>query len=100
MKKQPRLYGQLVEKERRSDYYFTRYIDCLVKLEKWDEAEKAVKKQIKEQPDNNTLYVVYGTLFRGTRQRLPKQKCNMNAPSTKWRADYSAAIRLANMFLN
>jgi len=50
------LYGQLVEKERRSDYYFTRYIDCLTKLEKWEDAEKAGR-PVPDQP--GTMVAAY-----------------------------------------
>ncbi|MFN0174219.1 MAG: tetratricopeptide repeat protein [Saprospiraceae bacterium] len=92
------LYGQLVERERRSDYYFTRYIDCLAKLEKWEEAEKSVKKQIKEQPDNNTLYVVYGSIFE-QQGKDAEAEAQYERAINKMATDYAAVIRLANMFL-
>lgn len=93
------LYSQLVEKERRSDYYFTRYIDCLIKLEQWDEAEKAVKKQIKEQPENNTYYVTYGSIYEEQGQTA-EAEVQYNRAIDKMASDYAAVIRLANMFLN
>ncbi len=93
------LYGQLVEKERRSDYYFTRYIDCLSKLEKWEEAEKAVKKQIKDQPENNTLYVTYGSIFE-EQGKQKEAEAQYDRAIDKMATDYAAVIRLANMFLN
>ncbi|MBC7775709.1 MAG: tetratricopeptide repeat protein [Phycisphaerae bacterium] len=93
------LYGQLVDKERRSDYYFARYIDCLVKLEKWDEAEKSVKKQIKEQSENNGLYVTYGSIFE-QQGKDAEAEAQYNRAIDKLTSDYAAVIRLANMFLN
>lgn len=92
------LYEQLLSKERRSDYYFTRYIDCLSRLERWDEAEKAVKKQIKEQPENNTLFVVYGNIFeeQGKDKEAAEQ---FQRAIDKMAGDYAAVIRLANLFL-
>lgn len=93
------LYGQLVERERRSDYYFTRYIDCLAKLEKWDEAERAVKKQLKEQPENNALYVTYGNIFE-LQGKENEAKTQYERAIDKMASDYSAVIRLANLFLN
>ena len=93
------LYGQLVEKERRSDYYFTRYIDCLSKLEKWDEAEKSVKKQIKDQPDNNTLYVVYGAIYE-EQGKDAEAAAQYERAIDKMGSDHAAVIRLANLFLN
>lgn len=92
------LYGQLVEKERRSDYYFTRYIDCLTKLEKWDEAEKAVKKQIKDQPENNGLYVTYGSIFE-EQGKEEEANAQYQRAIDKMASDYAAVLRLANMFL-
>jgi tetratricopeptide (TPR) repeat protein len=93
------LYGQLVERERRSDYYFTRYIDCLTKLEKWDEAEKAVKKQIKEQPENNGLYVTYGSIYE-EQGKDAEASAQYQRAIDKMASDYAAVLRLANMFLN
>lgn len=93
------LYAQLVEKERRSDYYFTRYIECLTKLEKWDEAEKAVKKQIKDQPENNVLFVVYGQIFEEQGKNAEAETQYQKAID-KMASDYAAVIRLANMFQN
>lgn len=93
------LYSQLVEKERRSDYYFTRYIECLSKLEKWEEAEKAVKKQLKDQPENNTLYVVYGNIYE-EQGKESEAAAQYDRAIEKMASDYAAVIRLANMFLN
>jgi len=93
------LYGELVDKERRSDYYFTRYIDCLVKLEKWTEAEKAIKKQLKEQPENNALFVVYGSIYE-EQGKTAEADAQYERAISKMEGDYAAVIRLANLFLN
>ncbi len=57
------LYEQLSESDPRSEYYFNRYVDCLLNLERYDESEKVVKKQLKRTPDNANIYVVYGNIF-------------------------------------
>ncbi len=93
------LYGQLVDKERRSDYYFTRYIDCLSKLEKWEEAEKVVKRQLKEQPENNLFYVTYGNIYEG-QGKVAEAGTQYERAINKMEGDYAAVIRLANLFLN
>ncbi|MCC7466622.1 MAG: tetratricopeptide repeat protein [Saprospiraceae bacterium] len=93
------LYGQLVEKERKSDYYFMRYIDCLTKLEKWEDAEKAVKKQIKDQPENNVLFVVYGQIYE-EQGKTAEAEAQYQKAIDKMASDYAAVIRLANMFQN
>lgn len=93
------LYAQLVEKERRSDYYFMRYIDCLTKLERWEEAEKSVKKQIKDQPENNVLFVVYGQIYE-EQGKTAEAEAQYQKSIDKMASDYAAVIRLANMFQN
>ncbi|MCC7244742.1 MAG: hypothetical protein IT269_03605, partial [Saprospiraceae bacterium] len=49
------VYEQLLEKDQNSDYYFSRYIASLTELKEFDRCEKAIKKQLKKQPENNTL---------------------------------------------
>jgi len=93
------LYGQLVERERRSDYYFTRYVDCLTKLENWPEAEKTLKRRIKDEPANNGLYVTYGEVYEA-QGRDAEAATQFQRAIDKMDSDYSAVIRLANMFLN
>jgi len=57
------IYEQLVNQNQRNDYYFERYIECLIALNKYGEAEQAVKKQMRKAPDNIRLHVTYGNLF-------------------------------------
>ncbi|MFN0213120.1 MAG: tetratricopeptide repeat protein [Saprospiraceae bacterium] len=92
------LYSQLVEKESRSDFYFTRYIDCLAKLEKWEEAEKSVKKQIKGQPENNALYVTYGNIL-DEQNKKPEAEAQYQRAIDKMASDHAAVVRLANLFI-
>lgn len=56
-------YKKLYERDERNDYYFERYIESLLALEDYDNAEKDIKKQIKKYPDKVNLYVTYGTVF-------------------------------------
>ncbi len=57
------IYEKLYKKNSRNDYYFSKYLDCLIELENYSEAEKTLKKQIKKQPKNVSLYVLYGNLL-------------------------------------
>lgn len=93
------LYGQLLERERRSDYYLMRYIDCLAKLERWEDAEKTVKKQIKDQPENNALFVTYGNIFE-QQGKEAEANAQYERAIEKMASDYAAVLRLANMFIN
>lgn len=45
------------------DYYFERYLACLMDLNRFDEAEKIITKQIKKEPSKPTLYVQLGKLY-------------------------------------
>ena len=57
------LYHKLYEKQNYNDYYFERYVECLINLEEYEDCEKAIKKQIKKRPNQVQLYVTYGNLF-------------------------------------
>ena len=57
------IYKKLYDKNKKNDYYFNRYIDCLLALEQYAECEKIIKKQLKERPKDVQLLVTYGNLF-------------------------------------
>lgn len=92
------VYGQLWEKDDRNEYFFSRYVECLLNLQQWEPAEKAIKKQIKRNSDNETLYVTYGSLF--DRQNKSAEATEQyNKAIEKMSADYAAVSRLANLFI-
>ena len=45
------------------DFYFERYVACLMDLSKFDDAERTITKQIKKEPQKSTLYVQLGKLY-------------------------------------
>jgi len=57
------LYQQLYAKQSNNDYYFNRYIECLLLLEQYDNCEKVIKKELKKNPGKIQLYVTYGNLY-------------------------------------
>ena len=69
------LYQDLLTASRNNDYYFNRYIECLLALEQFKECEKAIKKQISGRPNHVQLYVTYGNLFErmGEPEKAEKQ---------------------------
>lgn len=94
------LYGQLAENDRGlSDYYFERYLNCLLNLEKYDEGELALKKQLKKSPANVKLYVFYGTLYERMGKNEEAQAQYQKAIE-KVAPDYPAVTQLANTFVN
>lgn len=93
------LYQQLWEKDERNEYYFNRYIDCLISLENWEEGEKAVKKQLKKTPENAAIYVTAGNLLerQGKEEEAKKQWAKA---VEKIQPDFNAVNRLASLFIN
>ena len=57
------VYKQLFEKSRGHYSYFSRYIESLLAVDAFDEAEQAIKEQIKTNPRDMNYYVSYGNLY-------------------------------------
>lgn len=93
------LYAKLYDKNSGNDYYFNRYIESLMNLDRYAESEKAIKKQIKAKPKQVQLYVTYGSLFE--RQFKDDQaKAQYEKAIKKLPADRYATIKLANAFIS
>lgn len=56
------MYEQLA-KTNTSDTYFDRYVACLLELDRGEECEKVVQKQIKKEPHKVTLYTLLGKVY-------------------------------------
>lgn len=91
------LYNQLLDNDKRSEYYFTRYVDCLMNLEQYVECEKVIKRQIKETPENTGLYVAYGNLFE-KQSKEAEANAQYKRALDKMEADYASVDRLARLF--
>ncbi len=63
LEKASTIYEKLYQQNSGGDYYFDRYLTCLMDLSRFDECEKILQKQIKKEPQKVTLYVQYGKLF-------------------------------------
>jgi tetratricopeptide (TPR) repeat protein len=61
--KAAQLYDNLYRKSNRSDYYFTKYIECLLAMEEYDRSEKIIKQRISENPTGVSLYVTLGNVL-------------------------------------
>ncbi len=92
------LYRQLSEGTRAvNDLYFDRYLSCLLQLERYEEAESALKRQLKRTPENSRLYVAYGKLY----ERLGKTeeaRAQYEQAISSVANDYSAIYTLAEAF--
>ena len=92
------LYEKLYKKNKSNDYYFDRYIDCLIYLEDYERCEAAINKELKEQPGNGKLYVIYGKLlenqFRDEEAKEQFRKAIKNLPPNHYQV-----TQLANAFI-
>ena len=93
------LYEKLYQQNNRNDYYFNRYMDCLLALEKYAQCEKILKKRLKKDPKQVQLYVTYGNIYerqyKDAEAQLEYEKAIKRLPSDRF-----AVTRLANAFLN
>lgn len=82
-----------------SEHYFNLFLDCLVELNQYQEAEDAIKKQLKRRNNDAMLYVQWGYLLK--QQNLLDKADDKFDEAFKYlpnnKGDY---IRLANAFLS
>jgi tetratricopeptide (TPR) repeat protein len=94
------LYEKLYDNSNNNnEFYFNRFMDCLLALEEYDRAEGILKKQIKRKPKDVQLYVIYGNLFERQLQD-EKAKEQYDNAIDKMTADQFVITRLANAFRN
>lgn len=94
------LYAQLTESDRGlSDYYFERYLNCMLNLEQYDEGEAALKKQLKKSPANVKLYVFYGNLY-DRQGKSEEAQAQYQKAIEKMAPDFTAVTQLANTFVS
>ncbi len=93
------LYEKLHKKSNNNEFYFNRYIDCLIALEEFPNAEETIKARIKKKPKDVQLYVTYGNLFE---RQLKDDKAEEQYKKAikKLTADQYVVTRLANAFRN
>lgn len=93
------LYEKLYVQNNKNDFYFDRYIECMLASERFDEVESALKKELKDDPNNIRLYVTYGNLYERQFQE-DKAKEQYEKAIKKMPADQYQITRLAGAFSN
>jgi len=93
------LYEKLHQKNTKNDYYFNRFMDCLLAVEEYGKAEKVIKKRLKKDPKLVQLYVTYGNLYEKQYKDAEAQGQYEKAIK-KLPADRFSITRLASAFLN
>ena len=91
------LYRAMAQ-ESYNPFYFDRYVTSLMNLRRYDDAEQALKKQLKQTPEDLTLHVKYGQLLE---QQVQDQKAakQFEEAIDNLRADKFQITQLANAFL-
>jgi len=93
------LYEKLHKKNNKNDYYFNRYMDCMLALEEYGKAEKVIKKRLKKDPKLVQLYVTYGNLYE-KQYKDDEAQAQYEKAIKKLPADRFSITRLASAFLN
>lgn len=93
------LYEQLYQANERNPYYFDRYVDCLIYLEQYADADKVISRQLRKDPENVNLYVTAGRLYE--RQMMEAEaKKQYEAAIENLPPNQYTITRLANAFLS
>jgi len=81
------LFKILADKTQGNDYYFTQYLECLMQLDDFKGAEKAIEQEIKKRPKDMELYINMGMLYErmGNGDQAEKQfeKAIKNIPAER-----------------
>lgn len=93
------LYHRLYEQHGNNSFFFDRYIESLIALERYDEGEKALKQQLRREPENSKLYVNYGRLLERQYRDEEAEEQYRQAISSLTPDQYTIT-RLANAFLS
>lgn len=97
--KAAQLYERLYVQSNRNDFYFNRYLESLLALEEYDQAERIIRDELKRNPKSVQLYVSYGNLYerKNENEKAEKEylKAIKNVPP-----DVGSISRLANAFLS
>lgn len=96
--KSAELYLALAKDKPANSFYFDRYITSLLQLERFDDAEDALKKQLKKRPEEVALYVRYGQLLEEKFDEEGAKKQYLKAIA-EIPADQYRISQLANAFI-
>ena len=92
------LFQELYEKDRRSNFYFDKYIESLLAMESYGEAEKVVMRRLKKEGNNLALYVTQGKILEAQFKDDDAQKLYSEAIK-KMAPDRLTIIKLGNEFV-
>lgn len=96
--KAAQLYQRLYQQSGNNGFFFERFVESLIALEQYDDAETAILRQLKIDPNNVRLHVSYGNLLE---QQLDEKAATeqYDRALKKLTADQYQITRLANAFV-
>ncbi|MBP5759710.1 MAG: tetratricopeptide repeat protein, partial [Bacteroidales bacterium] len=94
--KSAELYEQLFNADA-SDFYYHRLLSCYMQQKDFSSAEKLIKKRLRQQPNNPTIYVDWGQMAEQNGKRKQAEK-HYNTAIGKVGYDKSTTDRLAEAF--
>lgn len=92
------IYQKLLSQNENNEYYFNKYIECLMALQDFDSGEKAIRKQIKKFPKEVAYYVSLGKLLERQNKKSDAEEQYVKAIA-ELPADQGSIIKLANAFV-
>jgi tetratricopeptide (TPR) repeat protein len=96
--KAAQLYEDLYKLSNRSDYYFTKYIECLLAMEEYDRGENIIRQRISENPSGVSLYVTLGNVLE-RQNRLEEADATFADAIENLPPDIGEITKLGNNFL-
>jgi tetratricopeptide (TPR) repeat protein len=93
-----KLYYDKIYKTDRTNAVYTNYLNVLIALEDFEEAEKMVKKKLRARNDQATAHVDLGSLYKQF-NRLEEAQSEFSDALKELDPGKSNAIRLANSFI-
>lgn len=93
------IYERLYETNNSGSYFFDRYVTCLIEMGDYKNSEKVIKKQLKSNPSDVSLYVTFGNLYERQYEEA-KAVEQYKLAVDKLPADATSIIRLGNAFIN
>ena len=91
------LFEELYNKKK-ANAYFTYMINCLIKIESYDKAEKLIKKKIRRNKKDLPNYIELGYLYK-LKGNIPEAEKNYNYVIRNLPGNRNTIIRIANSFL-
>ncbi|MBK7337977.1 MAG: tetratricopeptide repeat protein [Saprospirales bacterium] len=91
------MFERLYRANETQDFYYDRYIECLLSLQQYEEAEKSLKKELKKYPERLSFSVGLGNLYE-RQLRIEEANEEYERAVKNLPADRGAVIKLAQSF--